>query len=194
MSFLWDATEDGSGSAARSSRWRPDRIPQRVRNLALAVIVGALVAYLAAHVLFGSSSKGAWADPPVGIVGAASSDPSLPATGPGSTYGTSPSTAASHEPPPTNTREHAFGLHELRGLPPDVAAGTPLEIWVAWDEAISEGPQIQRLVTKATLARFIQPLTPEGPIVAVLNIPLRWMADLLYGQRYGSLSVTIPSA
>ncbi len=192
MSFLWDATDDGSGGAARSSRWRPNRIPDRTRNLAIAITVGALVAYVAAQVIFGSGSRGAWTDPATGVVGDAITEATAPAIG----FATPSPVATDVDPhqPRTNFREHAFGLHELRGLPPDVAAGTPLEIWVAWDEAVSEGPHIQRLVTKANLARFIEPVTPEGPIVVVLNIPLRWMPDLLYGQRYGELSVTIPHA
>lgn len=191
MSFLWDATDDGSGSAAQSSRWRPNRIPDRVRNLAVATIVGGVVAYLAAQMIFGAGSSGAWDSMPTDAIAGTGVDAEV-ATGLASPSPMPSETAGG--PPSTKLREHAFGLHELRGLPPDVAPGTPLEIWVAWDEAVSEGPHIERLLMGATVARFIEPVTPEGPVVVVLNIPLRWMQDLLYGQRYGSLSVTIPHA
>jgi hypothetical protein len=94
----------------------------------------------------------------------------------------------------TDVVEYAVSLHELRGLPPDAGLGTVLDLWVAWDAAYAEGPQIQRLVRSVTLSRLIEPVTPEGPVVAVLSVPERSVGKLMYGDLYGSLSATLPTS
>jgi hypothetical protein len=101
-------------------------------------------------------------------------------------------------PPPGDIRigqkhqEYAIATHELRGLAPDAQPGTALELWVAWDPSYVKGPQVQRLLKRATLSRFIEPVTPSGPVVAVLAVPAGKVGDLMYGDLYGQLSVTVP--
>jgi hypothetical protein len=89
--------------------------------------------------------------------------------------------------------EYAVGLHDLRGLPLDASPGSPIELWVAWDDAYAEGPQIQRLTKAVTFSRFIEPVTPEGPVVAVLLVPEKAMRAVMYGDVYGTFSVARPS-
>ncbi len=88
-------------------------------------------------------------------------------------------------------RVYALSLSELSGLPPDAPPGTPLQLWVAWDPPITRGPKIQILVPRATLERIVPGITPEAPATALLAVPLRTVTDLLYGDRYGALSVTL---
>jgi hypothetical protein len=78
-------------------------------------------------------------------------------------------------------------------LPLDIAPGTALDLWVSWDDAFTKGPQVQRLMKKASLARMIEPVTPEGPVVAVLSVPESSLGDLVYGDLFGSLAVAIPT-
>ena len=88
--------------------------------------------------------------------------------------------------------EYAIGLHDLRGLPVDTSPGTPLELWVAWDDAYAEGPQVRRLAKGLTLVRFVEPTTSEGPMVVVLSVPQHSMRAVMYGDLYGSFSVATP--
>ena len=88
-------------------------------------------------------------------------------------------------------RDYAIALPELRGLPPDAAAGTPLELWVTWDRPVTRAPKVQRLLSRAFVVRIIPPVTPDGVAAAVLRVPTGRMPDLLYADGYGALSATI---
>lgn len=150
----------------------------------MASAAGAVVAVGAAQLLFGSSPPTGWA--------AASPDGALTSPAPTSVVTTSPVVI----PSPTTTtapalREYALAVSELHGLPPDVQPGQQLELWVAWDREFSEGPQIQRLLKVATLARFVEPVTADGPRVAILSVPVKSVGDLMYGDLYGQISVTM---
>ena len=194
MTFLWGAAEDDElGNAALSSSRRlPDRIPRRLRNLVIASAVGALVAVGAAKVAFppDRSEAGSWNH---GGVDAGSTLSYGSPTPMPSGVGTTPGVVAPVAPGGAR-RQYAVGVHDLRGLPPDVMPGQKIDLWVAWDEFVSEGPQIQRLVKDVTLVRLIEPVTPDGPVVALLELPARWVADVMYGGRFGSFSVTLPSS
>jgi hypothetical protein len=88
-------------------------------------------------------------------------------------------------------RDYAIALPELRGLPPDAAPGTQLELWVTWDRPVTRSPKVQKLLPAATLVRIIPPITPEGVAAAVLRVPTASMSDLLYADGYGALSAIV---
>jgi ABC-type Fe3+-hydroxamate transport system substrate-binding protein len=100
-----------------------------------------------------------------------------------------PSDAASLDPDAHGTRRlYAIGLHELPGLSQDSPAGTPLELWVTWGPPITKEPRVQSLLGDVILERIVMPVTPEGPIAAILSLPPEDIPDLIFGVRYGELS------
>lgn len=181
VSFLLGATDDWSESAAPSSRrWPPNRSISRRAKLSLGAL--ALLFAVVGATLWSPSTVSDSTIPSEEIVG---QDVQVPGSA-------SPSIA----PLPTTTmpratRTYAVAAHELAGLPPDATPGTRLELWVAWDPPISETANIQRLAHGITLEKMIQPVTPDGPVTALLRVPVKAIGDLLYGDRYGSLSVTV---
>ena len=186
MKFLSGIAEDGSGNAALTSTRLPDRIPRRVRNLIVASAVGALVAFGAAQIFFRQPSRVAWQD---------SAEESAPFTYATPSTIPTPIVSGSHTPAPSRgtTREYAVEVADLLGLPPDVHPGEVMEIWVAWNPTVAKGPQIQRLLKAVTLERFVEPVTMDGPRVAVLSVPRERIGDLMYGDMFGSLTVTLES-
>ena len=187
MNFLLGTAEDGSGSAALTSKRLPDRIPRRVRNLIAASAVGAVVAFGAAQIFFRQPSRVAWQNP---VEESAPFTYATPSTIPTPIVSGSPGGAT---PLKGTTREYAVEVSDLLGLPPDIQPGEVMEIWVAWDPAVARGPQIQRLLKVVTLERFVEPVTMDGPRVAVLSVPRERIGDLMYGDIFGSLTVTLES-
>ena len=98
----------------------------------------------------------------------------------------------SSPPPPerSNLRSYALALPELRGLSPDTRPGARLELWVSWGPPITARPRLERLTRGVVLERIVPPLTPGAPDTALLLVPEREIADLLWADRYGSLSAT----
>ena len=92
----------------------------------------------------------------------------------------------------SSRRTYAIGLHELAGLPPDVAEGTTIEIWATWEPPVSKQVQVQLLLKDVVVERVIAPALPEGPTSLLLSVPGRHISDLLYGDRYGQLSAVTP--
>jgi hypothetical protein len=89
---------------------------------------------------------------------------------------------------------HAIDVLRLAGLPTDAQPGDLFDVWVTWGPPIAKGPNLQLLVAGVELERIAEPVTVEGPSVAVLTVSRRDAADLLYGTRYGALSVTQPAS
>jgi hypothetical protein len=89
------------------------------------------------------------------------------------------------------SRSYAVPLPELHGLPPDAAPGTELELWVAWEPPITSGPKFQRLVPHLTLQRIAPPVEAGAPPTVLLAVPTSRLSDLLYGDRFGTLSVAV---
>jgi hypothetical protein len=81
----------------------------------------------------------------------------------------------------------------LNGFPPDAAPGDIFDIWVAWDREVVKGPNVQLLLKDVDLEEIAPPVTPEGPYVAYLIVTRAEARDLLYGTKYGALSVTQPA-
>lgn len=86
---------------------------------------------------------------------------------------------------------YAIAVPELHGLSPHAAPGTELQVWVAWEPPISKEPRIHRLVDSVILEEITPPLLPDGPHVAMLLVPRKELRNLLYGDRYGALSVAV---
>jgi len=81
----------------------------------------------------------------------------------------------------------------LNGFPPDAAPGDTFDIWVAWDGEVVKGPNVQILLKDVGLEKIAPPVTAEGPYVAYLIVTRAEARDLLYGTKYGALSVTQPA-
>jgi hypothetical protein len=105
----------------------------------------------------------------------------------------SPTSSATAEGKTGDLLEYSIALPDLRGLPLDTPEGTQVELWVAWDDAYSQGPQVQKLVRSVTVARFIEPVINDGPVTVVLSIPRASMRAVMYGDLYGSFSVGLPT-
>ena len=86
-------------------------------------------------------------------------------------------------------RSYSIPLHELSGLPSDLAPGASIELWVAWRRPFTRGPRVQRLLRNATFERVAPPATVEGSPVAVLSIPRKRIVDVVFADQYGSISV-----
>ncbi len=140
--------------------------------------------------------------------GSAPATDSPPAAGPAATapgysaatatgYGTTTSYATSAPLQPSTPagvgarRSYAIGLHDLDGLPPDAAPGTRVELWVAWDPPVTEQTEVHKLIDDVVIEKLIPPVVPEGPVSVVLSIRAKDFSDLVWGDRYGALSVSI---
>ena len=109
---------------------------------------------------------------------------------------TQPSLDPSHDQPAsTGTIErqsYAIGLHDIAGLSHETPPGTLVELWVAWDPPITDKPQYQRLIPAAIIEEIQPPFVPEGPFTVMLSVPAKKIGDLLYADRYGAISATLP--
>ena len=185
MKFLSGVAEDGEGSAALPLTRRPDRLlSRRMTNLLIVALMTGVVAAAAAKMVFPSSPRVLTAAGPDETDPALLVGPATPSPSPHDSI--TPATAGPR-------RDYAVGLHEIRGLPPDTARGTSLELWVAWDDAYTKRPQVQRLVRSVNLVRFIEPVTREGPVMAVLSVPESAIRAVMYGDLYGSFAAAIPT-
>lgn len=101
---------------------------------------------------------------------------------------------ASDEARAAGLRTYALPVSELAGLPPDAEPGTELELWVAWDPPVTKEPRVQRLLRRVLLQAVLAPPSRELPAVALIAIRARDTAELIYGDRYGTLSVTLPTS
>jgi hypothetical protein len=95
-------------------------------------------------------------------------------------------------PASTDLASYALLLPELEGLSPGIAPGTEIEIWATWEPPITKRLKVQRLIPSATVAKVIPSIEP-GPPTVVLELERRWIPDILFGDRFGSLSVVLAS-
>lgn len=96
--------------------------------------------------------------------------------------------------PSGDRQSYAIGLHDISGLSRETPPGTVVDLWVAWDPPITEKPQYQRLIPAAMIEAIQPPFVPEGPFTVMLSVPTRKIGDLLYADRYGAISATIPNS
>ena len=97
---------------------------------------------------------------------------------------------SSRRPASDDLASYAFLLPELQGLPPNVKPGTAIEIWVTWEPPVTKKLQVQQLVPRATVEELIPSIEP-GPPTVMLSLERRHIPDLMYGDRYGSLSTVV---
>jgi hypothetical protein len=153
-------------------------MPRRLRNLVLAGGIAIAAALFAAGFLFPSE------------------EPSPPAVD------RSPRPAPAPEPTPSatiqraesETRIYAVSLPRLRGLPATAVRGTRLELWVAWEPPITKAPRFQKLLEDVVLEEIVPPPIPEAPPTALLSVHVDDVGDLLYADRFGTLTATIVPA
>lgn len=116
-----------------------------------------------------------------------------PASTPGLSPTPLPAGATSVPIAPTRGSEtYAVALPALRGLPPEVPPGTTVKVWAAWEPPITKQPRIQVLIERAVVQAIIPATDPSAPPTVLLWVPAARIPDLLYGDRYGALSVTLP--
>lgn len=130
---------------------------------------------------------------PAGIEGSApTADPSpAPAVAPVTPASTGEDTDLVPSPV-VDRREYALGMHELSGFPLETPPGARMELWVAWDPPLTKAPKVRRLIRDVIVADIIPPLTPDGPTAVIVSVPTDRVPDLIYGDRYGDLSVVLP--
>lgn len=87
---------------------------------------------------------------------------------------------------------YAVALPELRGLPPDSPPGTRLKLWASWGPPVTKRPRMQLLIPQVVLQAIVPPTIEGTPPIALLLVPVEEVPDLLYADRYGMLSVTLP--
>ena len=98
------------------------------------------------------------------------------------------------DPAPTATdpASYAFLLPELEGLPPNTRPGTDIEIWATWEPPVTKKLKVHQLVPRATVGKIIPSIEP-GPPTVMLELERRYIPDLMYGDRFGALSIVLAS-
>lgn len=152
-----------------------------------------LLAAGAAAAVVGFVAVGMVAPDPTQRARGAAAGPSIPATPMRSEPAPSSALmAAADDARAAGLRTYALPVSELSGLRPDAQPGTELELWVAWDPPVTKGPRVQLLLRRVLLQGILAPPSRELPAMALIAIRARDTADLIYGDRYGTLSVTGP--
>lgn len=103
--------------------------------------------------------------------------------------------AATNEPTApaaTDLASYAFLLPELEGLSPTIVPGTEIEIWATWEPPVTKRLKVQLLIPKATVAKVIPSIEP-GPPTVMLELERRHIPDILFGDKFGDLSVVLAS-
>ncbi len=152
-----------------------------IRSLAAAVAAGMVVLFLVLRMGSGGSEP-----PRTTATGPAIPERGTTAVAPAEGPAARPASAV-----PARSVSYAVATTELSGLPLSAVPGARLDIWVAWEPPITKVPDIRRLLTDVTLDKIAPPVLPEGPHVALLLVKPEQVRDLLYGDRYGALSVTM---
>ncbi|MGH2699847.1 MAG: hypothetical protein ACRDJL_11720 [Actinomycetota bacterium] len=93
-------------------------------------------------------------------------------------------------PAATDLANYAFLLPELKGLPPSTAPGTVIEIWATWEPPVTKKLKVQQLIPRATVTKMFPSIEP-GPPTVMLELERRFIPDLMYGDRFGTLSTVI---
>jgi hypothetical protein len=96
------------------------------------------------------------------------------------------------QPAATDLTTYAFLLPELEGLPPSTSPGTEIEIWATWEPPVTKRLKVQRLIPRATVSKILPSIEP-GPPTVVLEIERRYIPDIMFGDRFGALSVVLAS-
>ncbi len=161
-------------------------MPPRTRNLALGIGAFIVVAAILWNLAPEPRSVPSRFDPDAELASPAVAASEAAAT----PYDAYSSTSSTETVEAAGWKSYAIGLHELKGLAPNAAPGTRLEVWVSWEPPVVDEPRVQRLLKRVVLEKIIAPLT-DGPLVALLLVRPGEVGDLLYGHRYGQLSALL---
>ncbi len=96
------------------------------------------------------------------------------------------------QPAATDPASYAFLLPELEGLPPNTPSGTEIEIWATWEPPVTKKLKVHQLIPRATVTEIIPSIEP-GPPTVMLEVERRAIPDLMYGDRFGALSIVLAS-
>jgi hypothetical protein len=118
---------------------------------------------------------------------------SVPQTGPYSPSPVVPADPAVQVTPAAERQTYAMPQPDVAGLPPDALPGTRLEVWVAWDPPVTRAPKLQLLLKDVVLEKVIPGSIPEAPGVVLLSLRAKDIGDMLWADRYGAISVTLPN-
>ena len=151
------------------------------RALNLIAVAGAVAAFV--WVVSGSLIQGSDAAPATTVVVDPTSVPS-----------STPSPSSKAELDQKEWRGYALAMPEVDGLPADLHMGDRLEIWVAWDPPVVPKATVERLIDRVIYERTIPPTIPGEAPVAVVLVPEGKVDELMWGDRYGSLSVAMLDA
>lgn len=163
----------------------------RTKNLVLAGGSVVVVGFVALNTLMAPPRPPATAGLPA--VAQASSDPAPVPTPSDPAPAPSPGMASAAAPVDDARRSYAVGLQDLDGLPPDAAPGARLELWVTWEPPVTDEPRLQKLIGDVVLERTIPGAVPEAPVSVLLSVPAERVADLMYADTFGKLSVALPA-
>lgn len=148
-------------------------IDPRLRNLAIAAIAPAIIVVLVARA---SEPK-----PPADVAPISTApDPMtvVPTAGPQPTVGSQPAAAYSY----------AIETMEIEGVPPDLPEGTPVEIWVTWQEGSRVG-RPQPWITDAIFERVSPAVTPTGSDVVVVTIPKEQRRKMAWASHFAKMTL-----
>lgn len=88
---------------------------------------------------------------------------------------------------------YAIALDRVRGLPPAAAPGTAIDLWVSWEPPVTKRPRLQKLLESVIVEEIADPVVPGGSRIVLLAVREDQVSDLLWADRYGSLSATVVS-
>lgn len=186
--LLQVATRGGSGSAARALGSGLAGMRTGTRRLLVMGVVVALFLYLGWDLFSGISR------PPTTAPSMATEAQRAGETAPIAPAALPTTSPTPGEAPTSSLTGYAISLSELSGLTESTAPGTIVDLWVTWDPPLTPRPKLQRIVSGAVVDEIAPPVTPDGPYAAMLLVRQRDIEDLLWADRYGSLSaVTKPS-
>lgn len=104
-----------------------------------------------------------------------------------------PAAAPSGSAPPVagdHLHRYAIPVPELQGFPPDATPGVLMDLWVSWEPPITRRPRVQKLLAAVRLDAVIPSIDVGSPPTAVFLVTDKAFTDLLFGDRYGALSVS----
>jgi len=71
-----------------------------------------------------------------------------------------------------------------------IATTSEIEIWATWEPPVTKKLKVQQLIPLASVEKIIPSIEP-GPPTVMLSLERRAIPDLIYGERFGALSVVL---
>ena len=71
-----------------------------------------------------------------------------------------------------------------------IATTSEIEIWATWEPPVTKKLKVQQLIPLAFVEKIIPSIEP-GPPTVMLSLERRAIPDLIYGERFGALSVVL---